>query len=96
MEQSLADLELAVGDKGRGAGLWDGMQAVFGPIGDDGYPKPIWDKRTGAIDPESSPANSATRRVSVANSICFRNAISCVCSGSCTARSASGTSSFTC
>ncbi|HTK29310.1 MAG TPA: alpha/beta hydrolase-fold protein [Vicinamibacterales bacterium] len=43
-------LELAVGDRGRGAGLWDGMQAVFGPIGSDGYPKPIWDKRTGVID----------------------------------------------
>jgi Putative esterase len=45
-------LELAVGDKGRGAGLWDGMQAVFGPVGADGYPKQIWDKRTGVIDPE--------------------------------------------
>jgi hypothetical protein len=45
-------LELAVGDKGRGAGLWDGMQAVFGPVGADGYPKPIWDKRTGVIDRE--------------------------------------------
>jgi hypothetical protein len=45
-------LELAVGDKGRGAGLWDGMQAVFSPVGTDGYPKQIWDKRTGVIDPE--------------------------------------------
>ena len=45
-------LELAVGDKGRGAGLWDGMQAVFGPGGPDGYPKQIWDKATGVIDPE--------------------------------------------
>src|SRR5262249_33925155 len=43
-------LELVVGDKGRGAGLWDAMQAVFGPVGDDGYPKPIWDKRNGVID----------------------------------------------
>jgi Putative esterase len=43
-------LELVVGDKGRGAGLWDAMQAVFGPVGADGYPKPIWDKRTGLID----------------------------------------------
>ena len=45
-------LELAVGDHGRGAGLWDGMQAVFGPVGPDGYPKQIWDKATGLIDPE--------------------------------------------
>jgi hypothetical protein len=43
-------LELVIGDKGRGAGLWDGMQAVFGPMGEDGYPGQIWDKRTGAID----------------------------------------------
>ena len=42
--------ELAIGDHGRGAGLWDGMQAVFGPIGADGYPGMIWDKRTGAIN----------------------------------------------
>jgi hypothetical protein len=42
--------ELAIGDHGRGAGLWDGMQAVFGPIAADGYPGMIWDKRTGAID----------------------------------------------
>ena len=44
--------ELAVGTHGRGAGLWDAMQAVFSPVGDDGYPKPIWDKRTGVIDHE--------------------------------------------
>jgi hypothetical protein len=42
--------ELAIGDHGRGAGLWDGMQAVFGPIAADGYPGRIWDKRTGDID----------------------------------------------
>jgi hypothetical protein len=45
-------LELVVGDKGRGAGLWDGMQAVFGPVGPDGYPGQIWDKRTGKINPD--------------------------------------------
>jgi Putative esterase len=45
-------VELVVGDKGRGAGLWDGMQAVFGPVGPDGYPKLIWDKKTGVIDHE--------------------------------------------
>ena len=42
--------ELVVGTHGRGAGLWDAMQAVFSQVGDDGYPKPIWDKRTGVID----------------------------------------------
>jgi putative esterase len=44
--------ELVVGTHGRGAGLWDAMQAVFSPVGADGYPKPIWDKRTGVIDHE--------------------------------------------
>lgn len=45
-------LELVTGTKGRGANLWDAMQAVFSPVGLDGYPKPIWDKRTGVIDHE--------------------------------------------
>ena len=27
-------------------------QTVFGPMGADGYPKPLWDERTGEIDPE--------------------------------------------
>jgi hypothetical protein len=44
--------ELVVGTRGRGAGVWDAMQAVFSPVGSDGYPKPIWDKRTGVIDAE--------------------------------------------
>ena len=27
-----------------------GGEAVYGPVGEDGYPKPLWDKRTGRID----------------------------------------------
>ena len=42
--------ELVVGDKSRGGGQWDIWEAAWGPIGEDGYPKPIWDKRTGVID----------------------------------------------
>ncbi len=43
--------ELAQGDHGRsGRGQWDIWQAVFGPVGADGYPAPIWNKRTGVID----------------------------------------------
>ncbi len=45
-------LELVLGTHGRSGGQWDVWQAVFGPVGDDGYPRPIWDKYTGAIDPE--------------------------------------------
>ncbi len=43
-------MELALGTRGRSGGQWDIWQAVFGPVGADGYPKPIWNKRTGAID----------------------------------------------
>ncbi len=43
--------ELALGGTGSKSGdQWDIWQAVFSPVGEDGYPKPIWDKRTGKID----------------------------------------------
>jgi hypothetical protein len=42
--------ELVVGEHSRSGGQWDGWEAVFSPCGDDGYPKRIWDKRTGKID----------------------------------------------
>ena len=42
--------ELALGDHGRSGEQWDIWQAVYSPVGDDGYPKPIFDKRTGVID----------------------------------------------
>jgi putative esterase len=43
-------LELVLGPNGRSGGQWDIWQAVFSPVGADGYPKPIWNKRTGEID----------------------------------------------
>jgi hypothetical protein len=43
-------MEAAMGDHGRSGGQYDIWQAVFGPEGADGYPKPIWDKLTGDID----------------------------------------------
>ncbi|MGD2135232.1 MAG: hypothetical protein PVF27_03685, partial [Gemmatimonadales bacterium] len=42
--------ELALGSRGRSGDQWDIWQAVYSPVGDDGYPEPIWDKLTGAID----------------------------------------------
>lgn len=42
--------ERVLGARGRGAGQWSIWQAVFGPVGPDGYPSPIWDPRTGVID----------------------------------------------
>lgn len=43
-------MELALGTNSRSGGQWDIWQAVYSPIGSDGYPKPIWDKFTGKID----------------------------------------------
>lgn len=42
--------ELAIGDKSRSGGQWDIWEAVYSPMGEDGYPKRIWDKQTGVID----------------------------------------------
>ena len=44
--------EAALGSKGRSGDQWDIWQATYSPMGPDGYPKPIWDKKTGAIDHE--------------------------------------------
>ena len=45
-------LELALGSNSRSGDQYDIWQAVYSPVGEDGYPKPIWDKLTGEIDPE--------------------------------------------
>ncbi|NIM90742.1 MAG: hypothetical protein GTO17_07315 [Candidatus Aminicenantes bacterium] len=42
--------ELVLGTKSRSGRQWDIWQAVYSPVGQDGYPKPIWDKLTGEID----------------------------------------------
>ncbi len=42
--------EAALGDHGRSGEQFDIWQAVYGPVGADGYPQPIFDKETGAID----------------------------------------------
>ncbi len=42
--------EAALGDQGRSGDQFDIWQAVFSPVGKDGYPQPIFDKRTGVID----------------------------------------------
>jgi len=45
-------VELALGTHGRSGGQHDAWASVFGPVGDDGYYKPLYDKATGAIDPD--------------------------------------------
>jgi hypothetical protein len=44
--------ELVLGTNSRSGDQWDIWQAVYSPVGEDGYPKPIWDKLTGEIDHE--------------------------------------------
>lgn len=44
--------ELVSGTKGRSGEQLDVWSAVYGPLGEDGYFQPLFDKRTGTIDPE--------------------------------------------
>ena len=53
ISSSLEDMnhrELAIGTQSRSGAQWDIWQAVYSPVGENGYPKPIWDKLTGEID----------------------------------------------
>jgi hypothetical protein len=43
-------MELALGTKSRSGGQFDIWEAVYSPVGKDGYPRPIWNKVTGEID----------------------------------------------
>ncbi|HBX74234.1 alpha/beta hydrolase-fold protein [Haliea sp.] len=44
--------ENVLGTKGRSGGQRDIWPTLFGPVGDDGYPRHLWDRETGVIDPE--------------------------------------------
>jgi hypothetical protein len=46
----MSRLEAVLGSHGRSAQQLEVWEAVYGPVGDDGYPKPLWDKLTGKID----------------------------------------------
>lgn len=41
--------ELVLGSHSRSGQQWDIWEAVYSPVGEDGYPKRIWDKKTGEI-----------------------------------------------
>ena len=41
-----------IGDKGRSGGQLAAWEALYSPLGSDGYPAPLWDPETGAIDRE--------------------------------------------
>jgi len=43
-------LEEVLGSKGRSGEQLDIWEAVYGPTDEEGYPKPLWDRKTGVID----------------------------------------------
>jgi Putative esterase len=49
--QEINQYELALGTHGRSGEQFDIWQAVYSPVGKDGYPQSIFDKETGDIDP---------------------------------------------
>lgn len=48
--RSANQYEAALGSRGRSGQQFDAWQAVYSPVGSDGYPKPIYDKASGVID----------------------------------------------
>jgi hypothetical protein len=49
--RQMSQLEDVLGSHGRSGQQFEAWEAVYGPVGIDGYPKPLWDKATGRIDP---------------------------------------------
>lgn len=52
MVQDMNHKELVLGTKSRSGQQFDIWEAVYSPVGEDGYPKRIFDKKTGEIDKE--------------------------------------------
>jgi hypothetical protein len=48
--RQMSQLEEVLGSHGRSGQQFEAWEAVYGPVGQDGYPKPLWDKLTGKID----------------------------------------------
>jgi len=53
-ERQYSQWEEVLGSHGRSCDQFEAWDAVYGPVGDDGYPKPLWDKRTGHIDHDAA------------------------------------------
>ena len=48
--QAESQLEDVLGSHGRSGQQLEAWEAVYGPVGEDGYPKPLWNKSSGKID----------------------------------------------
>jgi len=51
-QKDASHLEAVLGTRGRSGDQMDIFMSVFGPVGDDGYPRLLYDKWTGEIDHE--------------------------------------------
>ena len=50
--REMSKFEELLGTKGRSQYQFEGWEAYYGPVGQDGYPRPLWDKLTGKVDRE--------------------------------------------
>jgi hypothetical protein len=50
--RQMSQLEAVLGSKARSGQQFDAFDASWGPVGADGYPRRLWDRRTGTIDQE--------------------------------------------
>jgi len=48
--RQFSQLEEVLGSRGRSCQQLEAWESVYSPVGDDGYPKPVWDKLSGKID----------------------------------------------
>jgi len=48
--RQMSQFEAVLGSHGRSGQQLDAWNAVYGPVGPDGYPRPLWDRATGKID----------------------------------------------
>ncbi|MGH9407178.1 MAG: alpha/beta hydrolase-fold protein [Terriglobia bacterium] len=48
--EEMSRLEAVLGSHGRSGQQFEAWEAVYGPVGADGYPEPLWDKLTGKIN----------------------------------------------
>jgi len=49
-QRQMSQLAAVLGSKASSGQQFDAWDAAYGPIGEDGYPKRLWDRRTGTID----------------------------------------------
>jgi len=48
--RQMSQLESVLGSHGRSAQQFEAWDSVYAPVGEDGYPRSLWDKQTGKID----------------------------------------------